>query len=175
MIQIADCLLAAPNHTAWRSVSVVNADQPPSTVPTTPDGERRTPNQGADHPSAEPIGVRHDPLWRAPELGWDVRHSHGTTPTPNDGSALVKRAVVGDVESRAMAHARQRDAHRTLRAGRVLERQGKSRPAASSTAGSATLRVSPRAHPVFREQSPPFVQLVTDTSGSMRASVTRPV
>jgi hypothetical protein len=38
-----------------------------------------------------------------------------------DGSALGKRAVVGDVESSAMAHARQRDAHRTLRA---LERRG---------------------------------------------------
>jgi hypothetical protein len=35
---------------------------------------------------------------------------------PIDGSALVKRAVVGDVESSAMAHARLRYAHRTLRA-----------------------------------------------------------
>jgi len=42
----------------------------------------------------------------------------------NDGSALVKRAVVGDVESSAIAHAHQRDSHRTLPAGRVLERRG---------------------------------------------------
>jgi hypothetical protein len=36
------------------------------------------------------------------------------TAVPIDGSALVKRAVVGEVGSSAIAHAHQREEHRTL-------------------------------------------------------------
>jgi hypothetical protein len=79
-----------------------------------PERDRRPPGVGVRLP---PCSFVHQPAHAYRRLG------------------VVKRAVVSDIESNAVAHAGHGTAHRTLRAG-VSSNDGQSRRAASSTAGT---------------------------------------